>query len=428
MKTDPESKSEAETPGPVVTGDVIGDTAYSERFVLKILLKLANLDSLKDELNEKAFEDDICTLWDMTVERDVVLFLLKHKMLNLFNFALPTIETPRYIEIFVGIIGNMCCQKEAVNTLIKMDEFLYLLLDYIKTDDSLILIQLLRLVSSGLPSMDSDDIVIWLNMFDKVGYSDALYYILKNSSNKQLLVTALENLNTICSYCNIQMCRNQYFEHFVCKEVLTSLTTAFTELTSTQKESLSKDELERIMVISLQMTLEMVSFEKPTEIFDDCNENIETIISTVLEYYEVKLVQEKEIDSDLVDLLDCINNIVGIVQISKECEPDKYFNTCYSMWKALKSITNVNQNGDSNFEEVDKEEFQEFVKNMKPSLSVLMCKYMQQCSQEHLFNVLDKIGDENKDILMSLTDVDIKVAVSNRIFDYTTRLNENLDS
>ncbi|XP_013133532.1 PREDICTED: uncharacterized protein LOC106099515 [Papilio polytes] len=427
MKTDPESRSESENLGPAVTGDVIGDTAYSERFVLKILLKLANLDSLKDELNEKVFEDDICTLWDMTVERDVVLFLLKHKVLNLFNFALPTVETPRYIEIFVGIIGNMCCQKEAVQTLIKMDEFLYLLLDYIKTDDSLILIQLLRLVSSALSSVDSEDIVIWLSMFVKVNYSDALYYILKNSSNKQLLMTALENLNTICSYCNIQKFRNQYFEHFIHKEVLTSLTTAFTELTVTQKESLSKDELERIMVISLQMTLDMVSFETPTELFDDCKENVATIISTVLEYYEAKLVQDKEIDSDLVDLLECINNIIGIIPINEECEPEKYFNTCYSMWKALKSITKVNQNGDSNFEEIDKEEFQEFVTNMKPSLSMIMCKYMQQCPRAHLFNILDKIGDDNKDILMSLTDGDLKLAVSNRILDYTTRLND-LDS
>lgn len=427
MKTDPESRSESENLGPAVTGDVIGDTAYSERFVLKILLKLANLDSLKDELNEKVFEDDICTLWDMTVERDVVLFLLKHKVLNLFNFALPTVETPRYIEIFVGIIGNMCCQTEAVQTLIQMDEFLYLLLDYIKTDDSLILIQLLRLVSSALSSVDSEDIVIWLSMFVKVNYSDALYYILKNSSNKQLLMTALENLNTICSYCNIQKFRNQYFEHFIHKEVLTSLTTAFTELTVTQKESLTKDELERIMVISLQMTLDMVSFETPTELFDDCKENVATIISTILEHYEAKLVQDKEIDSDLVDLLECINNIVGIIPINEECEPEKYFNTCYSMWKALKSITKVNQNGDSNFEEVDKEEFQEFVKNMKPSLSMIMCKYMQQCPRAHLFNILDKIGDDNKDILMSLTDGDLKLAVSNRILDYTTRLND-LDS
>ncbi|CAG5048365.1 unnamed protein product [Parnassius apollo] len=424
MKSDLDSTND---PNPAVTGDVIGNTAYSERFVLKILLKLANLDSLKDEINEKSFEDDICTLWDMTVERDVVLFLLKHNVLNLFNFALPVIETPRYVEIFVGIIGNMCCQKEAAKKLLDMDKFLLLLLEYIKTDDSLILIQLLRLVSSSLSSIDSDDIPVWMNMFNKAGYPNYLYFILKNSSHKQLLVTALENFNTICSYCNAQRFRRKYYEHFVTKDALTSLTTAFMEITVSQKDNCSKDEVERIIVISLQMTLDLLSFENPDEIFDDCKENVATTIGTVLKYYQAKLVQEKEIDSDLVDLIDCINTIVRIVPISESCEPDKYFYSCYSIWTALQSITNVNQNGDNNFEEVDKEEFQDFVKNMKSPLSILMCSYMEKCSHEHLLIVLDKIGDEFEDILM-LADADVKMAVSKRTFDFRTRIKENVDS
>ncbi|XP_068621327.1 uncharacterized protein [Battus philenor] len=426
MKSDPESSNEPDNPA--VTGDVIGDTAYSERFVLKILLKLANLDSLKDEINEKSFEDDICTLWDMTVERDVVLFLLKHKVLSLFNFALPIIESPRYIEIFVGIIGNMCCQKEAVKALLNMDSFLCLLLEYSKTDDSLILIQLLRFVSSSLPSTDSDDMLLWINMFEKVSYSNTLYFILKNSSNKQLLVTALENYNTICSYCNTQRFRVKYFEHFVTKDALASLTTAFIELTSTQKDTFSKDELERIIVISLQMTLDLVSFDKPLELLDDCKENVATIVKNVLKYYETKLVADKEIDSDLIDLIDCINTITALIPMSEDCGPEEWFYDCYNMWNALQSITKVNQNGDSNFEEADKEEFQDFVKNMKPPLSVAMCMYMQKCSQENLLKVLDKIGKEYDDILMSQTDVDIKTAVSNRTADYRARINENVDS
>lgn len=413
---------------PAVTGDVIGDTAYSERFVLKIMLKLANLDSLKDEISEKSFEDDICTLWDMTVERDVVLFLLKHKVFNLFNFALPVIESQRFIEIIVGIVGNMCCQKEATDVLLTMENFFFLLLEYIKSDDSLLLIQLLRLVSTGLSSTIRNDIPIWLNMFIKVDYSNSLYFILKNSSNKQLLVTALENFNTICSYCNIQRFRTQYYEHFISKAALSSLTTAFSEISIAQKETCSKDELERITIISLQMALDLVSFDKPIEIFDDCKDNIILITSTVLKYYQTKLVQEKEIDSDLIELLDSVNTIIRTVPISEDCEPEKYFNNCYSMWKALKSITKVNQNDDNDFEEVDKEEFYDFVKNMRSPLSIVMCTYMEKCSQENLFKVLDEIGNEYEDILVSLTDADIKVVVTNRTSDYRTRIKENVDS
>lgn len=48
-------------------GDAIGSTLYSERFVLKTLLKLSQ--GLEKELAEnEPFENDLCALWDMTME------------------------------------------------------------------------------------------------------------------------------------------------------------------------------------------------------------------------------------------------------------------------------------------------------------------------------------------------------------------------
>ncbi|XP_057654900.1 protein saal1 isoform X2 [Diorhabda carinulata] len=48
-------------------GDAIGDTLYSQSFVLKTLLKFSDL-----QWNDQV-EEDLCFLWDMTVEKDLLL-------------------------------------------------------------------------------------------------------------------------------------------------------------------------------------------------------------------------------------------------------------------------------------------------------------------------------------------------------------------
>lgn len=65
-----------------IKGDAIGNTLFSERFVLKTLLELQNYTDKK--LSDE-FEKDLCFLWDMTVEKDVVRFLLAQNCLDLFT-------------------------------------------------------------------------------------------------------------------------------------------------------------------------------------------------------------------------------------------------------------------------------------------------------------------------------------------------------
>lgn len=420
----PEQVEETENSSQI-EGDVIGDTAYSERFVLKILLKLANLDTLKEEIKEKAFEDDVCILWDMTAERDVVLFLQKHDVLKLFNFALPVIEIPRIIEIIVGIIGNMCCQKEVVNVLMKMDNLLCILLEYINTDDSLVLVQLLRLVSACLFVASDEEINTWMELFANIEYSSALYFILKNSSHKVLLVTALENLNTLCSYCNTDKFRTKFFTHFVLPEALDSLISAVSELSVNQKEVCVKDELERVLFVSLQITLNLVGFDKSQEMYSHSTESVISMINVILKYYEDKLVINKEIDSDLVDIVESTNTIVKALQINSA--PDKYFELSYSIWTASSSIIKSDKNG-SSFEENDKEELKEFVAKVKPFLATLICNYLTNCTDENLLKVLDQIGVDYEDIISWVKDNELQSNVHKRTANYRTRLKENVDS
>lgn len=48
----------------------------------------------EDGWNE-SIENDLCTLWDMTAEKDIVKFLLENDFYKLAEFVLKTSEEPR---------------------------------------------------------------------------------------------------------------------------------------------------------------------------------------------------------------------------------------------------------------------------------------------------------------------------------------------
>ncbi|KAL9704538.1 hypothetical protein quinque_008056 [Culex quinquefasciatus] len=83
-------------------GDRIGETMYSERFVLSTVLKLPQLETPLAE--DEDFEKDLCSLWDMTIEADVVLFLLKHDVVELLIGLAEGSEDHRLVEILLGIL------------------------------------------------------------------------------------------------------------------------------------------------------------------------------------------------------------------------------------------------------------------------------------------------------------------------------------
>ncbi|CAG4972894.1 unnamed protein product [Colias eurytheme] len=394
-----------------VTGDVIGDTAYSERFVLKILLKLANLDTLKEEINGQPFEDDLCTLWDMTAERDVVLFLQRHDVLNLLSFAWPIVESPRVIEMVVGIIANMCCQKEAVDELLTMVPFLKSVMECIKSDDSMILIQLMRLINSSLFLGDNAHIPIWMRLFVEIGYSNYLYYILRNSSNRDVLMNALENFNTICSYCNIEEFRSDFFGHFVSVEALECLIVAYIEVTEKHKEFCEREQFERILLISIQVTLNLVGFDKSVGIFSDNKRDALKMISLAFKYYENKLVNLKEIDMDLVDIVASTISVTNILNINEISDLEDYFIQSFRMWKTLHYMLNAEEQANEN----DPEDLVLLSNQLKTSLSTLMFVYMEKCKEDYLLKLLDEVTDDYDEITNFVEDESLLSNVNERV-------------
>lgn len=176
--------------------DAIGDTLYSKRFVLKTLL---NLNKVEAKLSEE-FEKDLCTLWDMTIEKDVIRLLLENNVLDIFSGIVQMSEDQRLVEILVGIIGNMCSVADTRDSLCQQPDIMIPIIDLISCSDSLILVQLMRLFHTCLVFENSGDEYIWFQHFRCADqFVDKFAFILTNSMSTSLLVAAYEALNAICT-------------------------------------------------------------------------------------------------------------------------------------------------------------------------------------------------------------------------------------
>lgn len=183
-----------------IKGDAIGDTLYSSRFVLKTLIKLINYETQNEKPLQSEFEKELCTLWDMTIERDVVKLLLDHSVLELFSTIIQATEDQRLTEILVGIIGNMCCLSQTRDTLCVSDNAMFALLNLVSCSDSLILVQLMRLLHAALVFENSGDEITWFQHFKNFNnFVEKFSFLLANSMSNTLLVNAYEALNAICT-------------------------------------------------------------------------------------------------------------------------------------------------------------------------------------------------------------------------------------
>lgn len=181
-----------------IKGDAIGNTLYSERFVLSTLLKLTKLE--KDLSEDEPFEKDLCSLWNMTIEADVVKLLLNHNVPEVFADIIEKTEDKRLTEILVGIIANMCSVQQTRKDLCNNPQVMSVLLNLISCTDSLTLIQLMRFFYAVVSSeMNSGDEILWFQHFKECeSFIENFAFILNNSANLTLLVNALSTLEALC--------------------------------------------------------------------------------------------------------------------------------------------------------------------------------------------------------------------------------------
>ncbi|XP_055607686.1 protein saal1 [Uranotaenia lowii] len=176
-------------------GDRIGETMYSERFVLTTILKLPQLETPIGD--DEDFEKDLCSLWDMTIEKDVVLFLLKHDVVELFVGLTEGSQDNRLIEILLGIIGNMCCVDETHRCLYDNKSLILSLCDFLDSTDTLVLVQLMRIFTTIFDKSD-DEQYCWFKVIREVeNMTEKMAFILSSTINQELIEHTIEAIHSM---------------------------------------------------------------------------------------------------------------------------------------------------------------------------------------------------------------------------------------
>ncbi|PSN47900.1 hypothetical protein C0J52_03389 [Blattella germanica] len=111
-------------------------------------MPLVTLFTFQDGEWNEDMETDMCLLWDMTIEPDVVALLMKHNFLQVSTNILKWTSEPRPMEVLLGIIANMSCEKEVRNELLSNEDYINILSNLFDYTDTMVLIQLMRVLQA----------------------------------------------------------------------------------------------------------------------------------------------------------------------------------------------------------------------------------------------------------------------------------------
>lgn len=187
----PSDESDSETTG----DDAIGNTVYSKHWLFGTLMELIKFVSIEGEEAEvlktetqldEDLENEICKVWDMSMDEDVALFLQEFNVTNILLGIIGKSKCPRLTEICVGILGNMACYKETCQSITNNDNLVEVLLLLLGDSDPPTLLETSRLILTCLSQPDVA--TIWADQIHKKpAVRDHVCFIMQSSTNTDLL-------------------------------------------------------------------------------------------------------------------------------------------------------------------------------------------------------------------------------------------------
>lgn len=258
----------------ILRGDAIGDTMYSQSFAVKTLLKLSDIQWNAD------LEEDLCFLWDMTVEKDVCAYLFTMSYPSIACDVIMKYDENRLIEIIIGIFANILCGDCEKNV---SQEEAATVLNVLESDDPLILVQVVRFIKA-MSHVDPKLTFITSDVLNK------LSFILANSLNQDLLLKSLDALSSV-------MVDNKLDKDLVKSELFSSSLTAYQVIRKSENDGCMEEYFSADMQTAFTHLMNIVtSFatflddldEKQTilsEIKDTCTSLINEV-SEILHFYK----------------------------------------------------------------------------------------------------------------------------------------------
>ncbi|XP_051004557.1 protein SAAL1 [Acomys russatus] len=179
-------------------GDCIGSTVYSKHWLFGVLSGLIQIvtperatpgsddEEQEVELAEE-MENEICRVWDMSMDEDVALFLQEFKAPDIFMGVLAKSRCPRLREICVGILGNMACFQEICASISNCEDQGQVILQCLCDSDPPTLLETSRLLLTCLSQAEVAS--VWV---ERIREHPSIYasicFIMSSSTNADLLV------------------------------------------------------------------------------------------------------------------------------------------------------------------------------------------------------------------------------------------------
>ncbi|KAM4617278.1 protein SAAL1 [Discoglossus pictus] len=188
----PPSSDDEEPP----TEDSIGNTVYSKHWLFSTLNKVIELianendktepDEEQVELDED-LENDICKIWDMSMNEDVAVFLQEFNAPEILLGVIAKSKCNRLTEICVGILGNMVCFQETCLIISNHENLGQVLLMLLSDADPPTLLETTRLLLTCVCQADVTS--TWVERIRKdPSVRQSLCFIMSSSTNVDLLV------------------------------------------------------------------------------------------------------------------------------------------------------------------------------------------------------------------------------------------------
>ncbi|KAJ8674764.1 hypothetical protein QAD02_010550 [Eretmocerus hayati] len=325
-----------------IKGDTVGETLYSAKWILNTLISLSQI--YESGWNE-SIEHDLCTLWDMSAEPDIVKFLMQNDFFKMAEFTLQISEEPRLTEIIVGIVGNMSCNSEALQSLVTSVKLVPAILSLISSDDKETILQVLRIIQSVIWDVQNNPESPWVETLKECKIiGESIPFILTSSTSEELLASTIEVVYSITELESDN--GNILVDIFDIDQLILALCEAMREIIDQRENSHSEIQLKcienwlNIMFNIMKRDLLKITDDENDESF----QKITSVLSQILSPYEIM--------SNMMPLEDqcaiCIHLAIKMILSFQKCDifPDsRLFSTIMKLMVNLSSAAEENEFG-----------------------------------------------------------------------------------
>lgn len=143
-----------------------------------------NEDKAVSYVDEAAWEESGCILWDLAVNKNHALLMLENLLLEVLFASLTVSQSARVTEIGLGILANIACHQVLRNKLVSVPGLVGIVVDQLFLDDSMCLYEAFRLLALGVQGSGS---VEWAKALQPEHILSRIFWVAENTLVPQLL-------------------------------------------------------------------------------------------------------------------------------------------------------------------------------------------------------------------------------------------------